>query len=83
MVFNFYSAYTHSRAVDVATNYPHPVSLKKSPRPVPGGVTTEPRLSAAVDGAEDLGAYQGALGNPNPPCRASQKVFSPSVPLLQ
>lgn len=59
------------------------MSLKVSSKPIPGGMTREPRLSVAVGGAEDLGAYQGALVNPYPPCRASPKAFSPSVPLLQ
>jgi len=83
MFFILYSAHRSIRAIDVATNYPYPMSLKVSSKPIPGGMTRKPRLSVAVDGAEDLGAYQGALVNPHPPCRASQGAFSPSVPLLQ
>lgn len=57
--------------------------LKVSPKPVPAGMTREPRLSVAVDGAEDLGANQGPLDNPQPPCRASREAFFPSVHFQQ
>lgn len=59
------------------------MSLKVSPKPVPAGMTREPRLRVAVDGAEDLGANQGPSDNPQPPCRASREAFSPSVHFQQ
>ncbi|KAK4833014.1 hypothetical protein QYF61_027116 [Mycteria americana] len=64
----------NSRAIDVAINYAHSRSLKASSKLIPGVMTREPRLSMAVDGAEDLGAYQEALANPYPPW------FFPSFP---
>lgn len=83
MFINLYSAYKNRRAIDVATNYPHPMCLKVSSKPIPGAMTREPRFSMAVDGAEDLEASQGVLVNPHPPWRGSPNAFSPSVSLLQ